>query len=55
MDALLCDVAGEIIPLEEANNVLVLKVFKHAKMLAAENGISTDGLKVEPLHFLIGG
>jgi hypothetical protein len=44
VDALLCDVAGEIIPLEEANNILVLKVFKHAKMLAAENSISADGL-----------
>ena len=39
-----CDVAGEIIPLEEANNILVLKVFKHAKMLAAENSISAEGL-----------
>jgi hypothetical protein len=44
VDALICDVAGEIIPLEEANNILVLKVFKHAKMLAAENSISAEGL-----------
>jgi hypothetical protein len=44
MAVLLCDVAGEIIPLEEANNILVLKVLKHANKLAAENGISADGL-----------
>jgi hypothetical protein len=42
VNALICDEASEIIPLEEANNILVLKIFKHAEMLTVEDGVSVE-------------